>query len=69
VNYRYEHRISTEGFDQLVNDLRSGRRNDIPAHGVLAEVRQHIPNDLRAGSVAPEDKAAPVWIAASEVGQ
>jgi NADH-quinone oxidoreductase subunit E len=69
VNYRYEHRISNEGFDQLVSDLRSGRRSDIPAHGVLAQIRQHIPNDRRAGSVAPEDKAAPVWISAGEGGQ
>jgi NADH-quinone oxidoreductase subunit E len=68
VNYRYEHRISNEGFDQLVNDLRAGRRSDIPSHGVLAEVRQHIPEDRRAGVVTPEDKAAPVWIAAAGEG-
>ncbi len=66
VNYRYEHRISNEQFDQLIDDLRSGKRSDIPAHGTLARVRQHIPEDRRAGSVLPTDSAAPVWIGAEE---
>ncbi|MEX1217675.1 MAG: NAD(P)H-dependent oxidoreductase subunit E [Acidimicrobiales bacterium] len=66
VNYRYEHRISNEGFDQLVNDLRTGNRSDIPDHGVLAQIRQHIPEDRRAGSVTPEDTAVPAWISAPE---
>lgn len=68
VNYRYEHRISNEGFDRLVDDLRAGRRTDIPAHGVLAQVRQHIPDDRRAGVVTPEDTAAPVWIGTTGEG-
>ena len=51
-----------------MNDLRAGRRSDIPSHGVLAEVRQHIPDDRRAGVVTPEDKAVPVWIAAAGEG-
>ena len=66
VNYRYEHRISNQQFDQLIDDLRSGKRSDIPAHGMLARVRQHIPEDRRAGSVLPTDSAAPVWIGAEE---
>jgi len=66
VNYRYEHRISNQQFDQLIDDLRSGKRSDIPAHGTLARVRQHIPEDRRAGSVLPTDSAAPVWIGAEE---
>ena len=69
VNYRYEHRISNEGFDQLMNDLRDGRRSDIPPHGVLAEIRQHIPADRRAGNVTPEDTAIPVWVAAAGDGE
>jgi len=68
VNYRYEHRISNEGFDRLVDDLRAGRRTDVPAHGVLAQIRQHIPEDRRAGVVTPEDTAAPVWIGAAGEG-
>ena len=66
VNYRYEHRISNQQFDQLIDDLRSGKRSDIPAHGTLARVRQRIPEDRRAGSVLPTDSAAPVWIGAEE---
>jgi NADH-quinone oxidoreductase subunit E len=69
VNYRYEHRISNEGFDQLVDDLRAGRRADIPAHGVLAQVRQHIPEDRRAGAVTPEQTSAPVWVTTGEGGE
>jgi NADH-quinone oxidoreductase subunit E len=69
VNYRYEHRIDHEGFDQLVDDLRSGRRTDIPPHGTLATVRQRIPADRRAGSVLPEDTDVPAWMpAAGEEG-
>ena len=66
MNYRYEHRISNEQFDQLIDDLRSGKRSDIPEHGTLARIRQHIPEDRRAGSVLPTDSAAPVWIGAEE---
>jgi NADH-quinone oxidoreductase subunit E len=65
VNYRYFHRITHDEFDGLVDDLRAGRRDDIPPHGTLAEVRQHIPADRRAGVVTPEDTDTPVWIAAA----
>ena len=64
VNYRYFHKISNDEFDQLVDDLASGARDDIPPHGTLAEVRQHIPPERKAGSVVPEDRTVPVWIAA-----
>ena len=40
VNYRYQENVTPESFDALVADLRSGRRDDIPAHGALAKVRQ-----------------------------
>ena len=62
VNYRYENRVSTAAFDALIDDLRSGRRNDIPAHGTLATIRQHIPADRRAGVVLPTDDVRPVWL-------
>jgi len=61
VNYRYFNKVSTADFDQLISDLRADRR-DIPRHGLLGRVRQHIPADRRAGNVAPDDDAAPVWI-------
>lgn len=66
VNYRYENRVTNEGFDTLIDDLRAGRRADIPQHGTLATVRQHIPEDRRAGVVTPEQQATPVWIAEGE---
>lgn len=69
VNYRYEYQVTPEGFDALVDDLRSGRRDDVPPHGTLAQIRQRIPDDRRAGAVSPEDGRAPVWLqAAAEDG-
>jgi NADH-quinone oxidoreductase subunit E len=65
VNYRYFHKISHDEFDELVDALASGGRDDIPPHGTLARVRQHIPAERRAGSIVPEDRATPVWIAAA----
>lgn len=49
VNYRYEYKVSHEDFDRIVSDLRAGRRNDVPKHGTLGNVRQSIPADRRAG--------------------
>jgi NADH-quinone oxidoreductase subunit E len=69
VNYRYFHRISHDEFDQLVDDLAAGQRDDIPPHGTLARVRQHIPPERKAGSVVPEDTATPVWIAAAAAAE
>jgi NADH-quinone oxidoreductase subunit E len=63
VNYRYVNKVSTADFDQLISDLRTDRRRDIPVHGTLGRVRQHIPDDRRAGNIAPDDDTAPVWIA------
>jgi NADH-quinone oxidoreductase subunit E len=63
VNYRYRYRLTPDDFDQLIEDLRNGRVNDVPAHGVLARIRQQIPADRIAGVVAPEQATeAPVWL-------
>jgi NADH-quinone oxidoreductase subunit E len=63
VNYRYANKVTHDDFDRLVDDLRAGRLDDeIPVHGVLARVRQHIPEDRRAGAVAPEGAVSPVWL-------
>ena len=65
VNYRYFHRITTDEFDGLVDDLAAGRRADeIPPHGTLARVRQHIPADRAAGPADPAGVPEPVWLAA-----
>ena len=68
VNYRYRYRVTPSDLDQLFDDLRAGRLEaEIPPHGTLAKVRQHIPADKGVGAVDPDDvTAAPVWIAAQE---
>ncbi|MEO6627302.1 MAG: NAD(P)H-dependent oxidoreductase subunit E, partial [Aquihabitans sp.] len=64
VNYRYFHKITTDEFDTLVADLASGgRQADIPPHGTLARIRQHIPAERAAGNADPENTPEPVWLA------
>ena len=59
--------MTTEKFDQLIADLRSGRLDgEIPAHGTLARVRQHIPHDKAAGVASPDAPAAPAWFPPKE---
>ena len=67
VNYRHCHRMTTEAFDQLIDDLRNGRRDgDIPPHGTLARVRQQLPADKATGPVAADNPAAPAWFPPKE---
>jgi NADH-quinone oxidoreductase subunit E len=63
VNYRYRFRVTPADIDSLVDDLRAGKLSDeIPTHGTLAKVRQHIPADRGVGAVAPEAATtAPAW--------
>jgi NADH-quinone oxidoreductase subunit E len=63
VNYRYRFRVTPADVDALIDDLRAGKLSDeIPAHGMLAKVRQHIPADRGVGAVAPEAATtAPAW--------
>jgi NADH-quinone oxidoreductase subunit E len=63
VNYRYAHNVSHADLDRLVADLRGGRRPEIPDHGTLAKVRQHIPADRAAGNAAPDGGTEPGWLA------
>src|SRR3954463_1546305 len=62
VNYRYFHKVSNVELDQLVDDLRSGRRTDIPPHGTLHQIRQHIEADRAAGVALPDRSEPPVWL-------
>ncbi len=65
INYRYFHRLTNDGFDEVVADLRAGKRTEeIPAHGTLARIRQHIPADRAAGTSDPAGIAEPVWLSA-----
>jgi NADH-quinone oxidoreductase subunit E len=62
VNYRYFHRVEHDEFDQLVADLRAGKREDIPPHGTLGLVRQDLGADRIANITPPEQQEEPVWI-------
>ena len=69
VNYRYRHKITLEEFDQLIEDLRAGKHaEEIPAHGTLARIRQHIPADRAAGNALPSGEPEPVWLARNNQG-
>jgi NADH-quinone oxidoreductase subunit E len=69
VNYRYRHRITIEEFDQLIEDLRAGKLADeVPPHGTLAKVRQHIPAERAAGVAPPTGVPEPVWLARNAEG-
>ena len=69
VNYRYRHRITLDEFDQLIADLRAGRLDDeIPHHGTVARIRQHIPADRAAGVADPSGVPEPVWLAKNAEG-
>jgi NADH-quinone oxidoreductase subunit E len=61
VNYRYEYGVDEAGFDALIDDLRNGKRSDVPPHGTLATIRQHIPASQMAGIEAPEVAGTPEW--------
>ena len=66
VNYRFQHQVTPESFDQLVAELRAGARTDIPPHGTLATVRQDLVGDRIANITPPEEQTQPVWIARHE---
>ncbi len=62
VNYRYFGRATPESFDELIDELRAGRRDEVPPHGTLARIRQHIPPDKAAGPAMTDGAGAPVWM-------
>jgi NADH-quinone oxidoreductase subunit E len=58
VNYRYRYRVTNDDFDRLVDDLRAGRLDaEVPPHGTLARVRQHVAADRWVGAGAREQAA------------
>jgi NADH-quinone oxidoreductase subunit E len=51
VNYRFFYDVTPEDLDRLIDDLRNGGLGDeVPPHGTLARVRQHVPADRWAGT-------------------
>ena len=70
VNYRYFGNVSHEEADELLEDLRAGRRaHEIPRHGVLARVRQSIPAERRAGAAVPGECGQPVWMTPKDAAE
>ncbi|MEZ5207056.1 MAG: NAD(P)H-dependent oxidoreductase subunit E [Acidimicrobiales bacterium] len=68
VNYRYVTNVTNEDFDRLIDDLAAGKLDhEVPPHGTLARVRQHIPADRTAGIVPVAEAAVePAWMHANE---
>jgi NADH-quinone oxidoreductase subunit E len=63
ANYRYFTELGTDGLDQLLADLRTGALADeIPDHGTLARIRQHIPPGRAAGPARPDGGTEPGWM-------
>ena len=64
VNYRYRFKVTPADLDQMLDDLAAGRLDgEVPPHGTVARVRQHIPADKGVGAVPPDAVVAPpAWI-------
>jgi NADH-quinone oxidoreductase subunit E len=71
VNYRYRYRVTPADLDKLIDELRRGRLDgEIPPHGTVARVRQHIPSDRAVGAVPPDEvTSAPEWMPAPAEAQ
>jgi NADH-quinone oxidoreductase subunit E len=66
VNYRYFTNVEPAALDRLLDDLRAGRlADDVPEHGTLHRIRQHIPADRAAGPALPDQGQEPAWLAAN----
>ena len=62
VNYRHRYRVTPDEFDSIIDEL-SSTDHDVPDHGVLSQMRQHIPEDRFVGTTPPENvTSAPVWM-------
>jgi len=69
VNYRYFTNLEPADLDQLLEDLRAGRLDhEVPPHGTLHRIRQHIPADRAAGVARPDEGQEPAWLASAPAG-
>ena len=69
VNYRYVNKVDSGEFDQLITDLQSEQKAEIPKHGALAKTRQQIQSEKLAGPAEVENASPPVWLQRNEDGQ
>ncbi len=67
ANYRFRYRMTPEALDTFIDDLVAGRLDgEIPPHGTVARVRQHIPAERGVGLFAPDAvEAAPLWVSSA----
>ena len=68
ANYRFRYRVTPSELDQFIDDLVAGRLDgEIPPHGTVARVRQHIPADKGVGAVAPDIATTPpAWLSLNQ---
>ena len=71
VNYRHRYRVTPADLDRLIDDLSRGRlEGEVPPHGTVARVRQHIPSERAVGAVPPDEvTVAPEWMPAPAEAQ
>ena len=63
ANYRYVTNLDDRKLDEFLVELRAGNlSDDIPDHGTVARIRQHIPADRAAGPSLPEGGTEPAWM-------
>lgn len=62
INYRYQNQVTESQFDNIVTQIRSEERSDIPKHGALAKIRQNITAERGAGFESIDESFAPVWL-------
>jgi NADH:ubiquinone oxidoreductase 24 kD subunit len=55
VNYRYVNKVDSGEFDQLITDVQSEQKAEIPKHGVLGKTRQQIQSEKGAGPAEVEN--------------
>ena len=66
VNYRHRYRVTADEFDAMLAEL-STPDPAVPEHGVLSQIRQHIPEKNTVGALPPEEvNAPPVWLNTEE---
>jgi NADH-quinone oxidoreductase subunit E len=59
VNYRYFPNQTADTVERLFSDLRAGRlKDEVPPHGTLARIRQHVEPSRWAGSGASPPRTA-----------
>ena len=62
INYRYQNQINESQFDEIVKQIQAGEKTEIPKHGALAKIRQHIPAESMAGFQSIDESSEPVWL-------